>query len=544
MSFTPATKLLGAAALSASVLFAPSADACVCYYPPPLTFKINTASFVAAFADENPGLNADQVEWAILNSLSKWIDQTGAGITLSYQGRTTDTVNCITPSFNGETVIAAEPTNTGNVIGPIGVTWGEDICLDSRQHFYFTEYIPTAAYNFDIESVLNHEMGHRLLGGAHYNRTTMASGVVSGNTIGRTLTGTDIKRARGAYPPYTGCCWYPGSGTAFRYSATPTWWTAESPSTIMPANWNGAPPATAMGRHGYGDTVVVSRNLTATAGSWQATGLGFSRASAGTTVATSFTEAVFVGTNYESYHSPAIAARASGSALWLAAIAGAHDLDYQCSAIRVARSTNAFSTVSSITTLANDCSSRAPAMAYDPTSGRFVLLYTYETQALQTQTSDPGDVFNDAVVARTSLDGISWTAPQVLSKSTDAPSVACIASKCVMTTTSTASTGGNVPFTHLWNFYVNGSGSLVFTSLSVDYTPQANRVAISAAGTGMWMSEWRVPSWDLGAGPAETLFSSSPAAPLTGYTTLSETMASPTLSGSVTRSDAYVFYTK
>ena len=84
----------------------------------------------------------------------------------------------------------------------------------------------------------------------------------------------------------------------------------------------------------------------------------------------------------------------------------------------------------------------------------------------------------------------------------------------------------------------------MFTSLSVDYTPQANRVAISAAGTGMWMSEWRVPSWDLGAGPAETLFSSSPAAPLTGYTTLSETMASPTLSGSVTRSDAYVFYTK
>src|SRR5262249_54955344 len=131
----------------------------------------------------------------------------------------------------------------------------------------------------------------------------------------------------------------------------------------------------------------------------------------------------------------------------------------------------------------------------------FVLMYLYDSPAAQPETDSPADPLQDLVVSQTSIDGVSWTAPQVWLKSVDSPNVSSGPSGGILPASSPYYSG-NIPAMLDYKFSIDPStGNLNFTSVSTDWVPQGYTPAtgLSESGIGSPQMFWlaQIGGWPL-----------------------------------------------
>ena len=102
-----------------------------------------------------------------------------------------------------------------------------------------------------------------------------------------------------------------------------------------------------------------------------------------------FTSVAYTGANFNTYEAPAVAGRTSPNPRWVAAWPLKKDLNYVCTGIPLATSTDDFSTLSNQQTLANDCTAHPVALEWDQSRQRFVLMYVYQSPLHQSSFSYP-----------------------------------------------------------------------------------------------------------------------------------------------------------
>ncbi len=121
-----------------------------------------------------------------------------------------------------------------------------------------------------------------------------------------------------------------------------------------------------------------------------------------------------------------MAARTTGTPLWMAAWTNEQGT-LGCPGTTVLVSGDVFDSGTLIGL--PDCTIHDPALTWDPSSGRFILLWINRT------TGNAPQVNNDRLFARTTFDGFNWTAPQDLVEwSPDAASAACYTNgDCILT---------------------------------------------------------------------------------------------------------------
>ena len=144
------------------------------------------------------------------------------------------------------------------------------------------------------------------------------------------------------------------------------------------------------------------------------------------------------------------------------------------------------------------CTLLQPALSYDRKSGRFVLAYLHH---------DPNNgSYHNEVLAMTSINGTSWTAPQPLGiKSTTAPGLACNYGDCLLTIGRLDQTQ---PWHQAWKLNVTSSGSVIQGTATqvqtpVQYRPDAGLYYKSGSGwrwltTHQYSSTTHLPSIGVG----------------------------------------------
>ncbi len=468
-------------------------------------FQIHTASLVDAFSDTIPGITEDDVEYWVVYATQQLVAQSNADIEFIYDGRTTAWPACQgvgTP--DGISQVGARD------ISAVGATNGEDICLDSSRNWSISEYIPPDQFYWDAISLLMHEFMHWIgitddttacyegVGcdyQGHAHDTTLDDSAVQGTITLRTLTGVDISRLNYFSNRQNPECQKPHANLEFARS---------NGGVFVPSGVGlGVPmksgPGAAMGYTSSGDRIVVASRAFDNSDQQFPNGMRFTRAyySSGLDETDDFDTFIYSTADFETYSAPAVAGRTSAPETWVAAWPGRRERNYTCGGIRIVVSDNGFSSVNHQKTLAFDCTAQQVALDWDPRSGRFILLYVYQSPLYQHHLDDPGDPFNSVIVARTSTDGITWSPLQVLAKSLATPGLACGPTTCILTFTTTL-LGNRLPTHFSLTFDVDaGTGALVnFDNGSTDFVVQASKVdAAISSGPNYWLAHWGPYPW-------------------------------------------------
>jgi hypothetical protein len=516
-------------------------------------FRINPTSFTTI---PNLGVSSDEARRIVASSFNVWRERTGANLTFIDDGDTTavPTVCGGTTASNGfNDVVAVNGCHPREVGTNFCRTAGEvfavqvmnnadktpvelDLCIfrgDFTWKAKATELVgsPFNSIN-DLYGITTHEVGH-LLGLAHTNQTVMAGGgnVTPGTTLQRFPSGDDFAGIRSFYGPV-------GQSYRFRTLAPGTdTWSAERGDHFLATGHVNA----ALGKAPSGHKIVVA---SLDGGDQAGTRIWFDNAVFPLGIQPSWQS---FSPSQTSLRPPAVAGKADGSSVWVAALSNKKTFINECSNITVLRSTDAFATMSA-TNLTNDCTIHDPALAYDPVSDRFILLYV--------QRSSSDFTVNDVIIARTAsaADTSTWTSPQNLGiKTLDAPALACrdASSQCLFTYL-TADT--NIPF--FVNRSVTVSASTGQLSLGGLHTASDFYFKTIAAGVRTFNS---APQWiiadnynndvaDYIANGSYSVFTlHKTAVPFTdsGWNFLDEVpWHRPALASSAPRPEMYMFYVK
>lgn len=175
----------------------------------------------------------------------------------------------------------------------------------------------------------------------------------------------------------------------------------------------------------------------------------------------------------------------SESELWTSAVALEQQTADSCPGVKIYRSTNGFSSRTSVTITLGLCgTAHEPTLTYDKGTGQFVLFFVSRASPSGTQAD------GNQVYYATSNDGTSWTTPAPTGIYTyDAVDIACSTSgsDCIM-----AYARGDVNTTRLSNrkFTVNSNGTITLGT-STDYTPVfAERTPAAGVRTVSAADEW------------------------------------------------------
>jgi hypothetical protein len=252
--------------------------------------------------------------------------------------------------------------------------------------------------SLDLYGVLTHELGH-FLGLGHTANTVMDDGTLFGlgQTSSRFPAGDDFDGVRDFYGVREEQYFY-RSMTEFQ-----TTWSTESSVFSAATHVNAT-----IGR-GLVDHRVAVSAMDSNTTNW------IDRAPYPLTNL-NWTSTTLNG--FAAMRPATIASRADISTMWVAAFPIKQTLLNQCSSIVAIHSVDIFDNQIA-TTLTNDCTIHDPAVAHDPGTNRFILVYTQRSTT---------EAQNNLLIGRTSAGGNPsvWTAPVSLGvKSIEAPSLIC-----------------------------------------------------------------------------------------------------------------------
>jgi hypothetical protein len=249
-----------------------------------------------------------------------------------------------------------------------------------------------ASTEFDLIGVLNHEIGH-VLGLDERDNTVMDPEIPAASTRLRVVYEDDVvgMRARQNYNPIsTGLIVRPLNGTQ-----------VQAPIVISSSYpWGRVGAALGESSHDGNDWVV--RAAPSAAG-----------------VAAHFTRTQYPitsGSNWQNWSigwtggtwiAPAVV---NGEGKFVAAWPNKTATANHCSGIRVMSTTNVFESVTEVS-LPNDCTQHPVTLAYEQSTGRFIMLYVKHSN----------DSLRERIFARVSGDGVTWSAAQDMTIRTPSP---------------------------------------------------------------------------------------------------------------------------
>jgi hypothetical protein len=397
------------------------------------TYKVNSASFPPRLLGNS--MNANQYLWWINFGISQWSERTGANIHGDYAGESTKLAQLNTS--DGESTIVAttgcDPLDSPacttlaytylyDVDGDGGdqSSWGTtpdytdiaeaDIVFFSGpsspnnwQWSVQTNQVFSVSAQADVLGLAVHESGHAY-GYAHTTNDVMTP-TFSGQNAWRYPTGDDITGANAVY----GNTAHPTITWAKR---TTSGWTQVTTNALP--GWTHQGPTAAIGAYNGTNASAVVVGIAGTDRLPYIAG-----AVLPLTASTVWTEFALSSTA-TTWRAPAIAARKSGTALWLAA--WPNDWPFMCNlsgsscsgggtacpGATVAVSSDAFTT-SQLYNIAGICTVNEIALTHDAQRDVFVMAYTKRS------TTDQGTLYvanpiNDSIVLRTSADGQTWSA--------------------------------------------------------------------------------------------------------------------------------------
>ena len=511
-----------------------------------LTYFVNETSFVNNLV--GPGLDATGYQWWIAWSWSQWRERAGIDFDFTYGGTTNTGCNVANGISETAARVGCDPWGPAPACNSWARTFARrdpmdiNIIVESDTCVYQTigpvtpvniqwrvqtDGITTAEK--DLPGVLVHEFGHGL-GMGHTTGTVMQGNAFgNGSTLSRYPFGDDIEGIQSLYPTRT--------GEYRRWKAyTAGSWGSETTVTtndvITPTE-----AVTALTSTGY---KVISTFLRPSGGR-----VYFSRTAYPLTGASTWTQTFVDG---DAWRSPAVAGRWGGllSNLQVAAWP-LSPTTIACNGMRIARSTDAFATAS-FSTEAAICSAHSPALAYDYYSGRFVMIYVN-----QEGSGSANPELTDRLYAVTSLDGVSWTAPQNLNiYSTDAPTLACYGvSDCIM---GYARASTELPFQLTRHISVNpGSGAITMGSWAGSTNILQRRPGVfmlNSAGSSLYhmAMTWTTNLTSLANGLGRIWTTTSWANPISSFSWVNTSVDSPhgpSLTGiPAGGGDVYLFYVR
>ncbi len=421
------------------------------------TYRINVASFASNFG--SIALTQAEAEYWVAYSLSMWKERTGADLSFAYLGTTSNAPICDNWVPNGVSEIYVAPgceastgcntwararlsPGTGSVVSE------SDICIYGGSDPFTTSMNPSATEK-DLIGILVHELGHTL--GLDHTPTNPVNTVMEaaafqlGNVLARYPYGDDIDGMRQMYPDSVTQTrrWRGMSGTSWGSQYT------ISGSTSMHST-------AAVGVRSSGNRIVSTR--VSPGGSR----LYFARTDFPPSSSSSWAQTYY---EWPTWRPAAITGRNESTELWVTAWAPKQVVATDCPGIRVATSTNGFSSVANQTTLTGGSSwcstSHEPALTYDPDSNRFVMAFVLRPS--------PSQTVNKAgrVCTRTSTNGTSWTGSVCETYRTiDAVDLACDDDgSCVMAMIEGEPT--SLPHVIYRSFTVDGAGAVDFDDYSL-----------------------------------------------------------------------------
>jgi len=474
------------------------------------TYKVNPASSNITWNESNFTFSGNQLLWWVNYALATWKERTGANLTFNYAGTTTtgcgglgdststvafqagcnpfdnppcSTLGCEAPTCNQELPACSAA----------GTVCEADVCIfggASPNGYSVEDNMPAGA--LDLVGLVTHELGHAM-GLGHEANTVMRQFDSPGSTRERYPFGDDITNlvtnSDGAYGFRSLKVYW----SEYVKGSSGTGWTTgvSLPSSEVTA----FPPAAAIGLSGTNTGRVV---IGVIARSDQQ--IVLERAdyplSAASTWTQKYPQAVACGSidgKCKSWRPPGIAARSTGTPLWVAAWTS-RQATWQAGTykgIRVLYSTDGFDSwtffTDSQTGLGSALTIQQPALVYDSYAGRFVLVYV-----LQADVS--GSSVTDNTLFVTTWDGNpahNWTTPVSTGEmSIDAPSMACppYGANCLMALARGTSwtSGSTLLYDPTWVtrvFTVAASdGAFAFGSTSLN-TAQIQRTPMATKST-------------------------------------------------------------
>lgn len=376
----------------------------------PFNVYVDTGSFSNLNGDS---LSSTESTYWVGWALKEWKVRSGADF--DYNVFTTTNASCRTSGDNYN-VVGVSSSSASATCGSASAlachiarnnVWGnrieDDICVVGNAATWEVVQEQIASGNKDLIGVLVHEVGH-FLGMEHTSYPSVMKSNAFFSSAGRHLYGNDIEGVRDLF----------GGGVQVFERSWRTWYgTSETIGSATSfggtTSWQ-RPAAGIGGSSAHSTNRYVVSNMLNTAGTLQY----FNRASYPISGSWSSPS---VSTN--SWTTAGLASNdgVGSSAKWVAFWPSKqYDIDDTCE-FKGGMSTNAFQTSYTAVTISGACSQLPPAIAWDPNSSRFVMVWKAMT----------GDYYNTGkIYATTSTNGTSWTTPQSLGVHTlDAPSIAC-----------------------------------------------------------------------------------------------------------------------
>ncbi len=407
-----------------------------------ITVSLNVTSFTGT---NLPGLNLTKTEarQIITSAMNVWKERTGASLNFISGGDTTTVpVSCTsltsTNRWNGKNEIAVvngcfpgqtppNCTTMGAVHTKPGALVEQDLCIYGQAPVgsFFTAPWTVQAQGFqdgllDLKGLLTHEFGH-VLGFDHNPGTVMqdGSGGAQATMHMRYPWGDDFDGVRSA-------TMYGVRSQSYYWKAMTTgstaWGSENSTGLALDSHVNGTIGSSNAGGHKV--IVGATDNGAVVYDRWPYP------------MTSTLEDSRFIPGS-SSMRPPGIAGRADGNELWVGAWPLKRANWGSCPEIFLNISNDSFATYDNFSLGSPHCTVHDVAVAYDPISDRFILVYVRDSQTL-TQ--------NHVVFARTASSadinscfgdcGHKWTSAQNLGFTTiDAPSLACggLSNQCVLT---------------------------------------------------------------------------------------------------------------
>jgi hypothetical protein len=453
-------------------------------------FYVNENSFTQLDNVSGLSLPANEYGWWVAYAASRWVEDTNADIEISRLGTTN--ASCAKVA-NGTNVIgvwngcAASGCNLWAVAITSQVTGDatdSDICVYEGAATWQVQG-DLAAGHKDLIGVLVHEIGHSL-GLDHTAGTVMDSPTHNnGNTNSRHPYGDDIAGLESIYGSRT-------SNPTIR-TYTPSTLSVGSPYSLPIGS--DMPVSAALGRNASGSW----RIFVATVGSGGAA-VNLAHTVYPLAATPTWTTAGF---GNDTDHPVAVAATDSGASYTVLASVESFDTLLNCNGLDLFYSQNAFAGGSSyITSVTSICTNQGVALAYDPTSDRFVMAYLGLAADGSGDEADTNRVYlrsgtHSAFPAATELDTGRYSLGR--------PSIACSPSDdCVV---SFADNADNTPNLINISFSVNPTTGAITLGSAFTDTNFASETIVSRSSGAFpfsWFLRWTSSSTARAANDTQT----------------------------------------
>jgi hypothetical protein len=382
-------------------------------------YSVNTTSMSAGGSIPGLGLTADQVHWWTAWASSQWSDASGGRVLLSDLGSTPFTPMSCGGAANSANEVGARMACNEPACTTIGLTatlynqsngnlLEADICIfGAVGPALWTIANPVPVNRLDLVSVLVHEMGHAI-GLDHFPNTVMNPSGSAGNTLLRFPFSDDVDGVQSIYGP-------PNAGALMlstHRAGAGGWDTPQDISRVSLISANAA-----IGTVGNGPGLVIAHPSATTRQ------IAFARTAIPVGPNPTFTHANFSNSTYRPVAIATTPHAGPWVPKWLAGwIAPQPDM-FRCSPVRMCNSPDAFADSSNRFNVQFGCSTREPAIAFDPVTTWWVAFQVVS------EAPPPGSTFNTrsgAITVSTSPDGVTWAIPTTTGLyAVDSVDVAC-----------------------------------------------------------------------------------------------------------------------